>query len=195
MRVSERQREDELIDKLEGLKYAYRPDIHGRASLEQNFREKFEALNRITPTDAEFHRLLDDVVTPDVFKAAQTLRSRNALTPEDGASLNYTLVNLKDWCKNHFDVISQLRINTDNSHHRYDVILLINDVPVVQIELKTFGIGSRRAMGQIVVHNNDAGNGCTKALFCFMRLFIVGNRDRLASIDTPFSDSKPCLIN
>ena len=41
---------------------------------------------------------------------------------EDGTPLNYTLVNLKDWCKNTFKIINQLRINTDYSHHRYDVI-------------------------------------------------------------------------
>ena len=46
---------------------------------------------------------------------------------------NYTLVNIKDWCKNSFEVVSQLRINTDYSHHRYDVLLLINGVPVTQI--------------------------------------------------------------
>ena len=54
MRVSERQLEDELIEKLEALKYVYRADIQDRASLEQNFREKFEALNRVKLTDAEF---------------------------------------------------------------------------------------------------------------------------------------------
>ncbi|TXI49581.1 MAG: type I restriction endonuclease subunit R [Lysobacter sp.] len=178
MKVSEKQLEDELIDKLEGLKYVYRADIQDRASLEQNFREKFEALNRVKLTDAEFYRLLDEVVTHDVFKAAQCLRSRNAFTREDGTPLNYTLVNLKDWCKNHFEVVHQLRINTDNSHHRYDVILLINGVPVVQIELKTLGISPRRAMEQIVEYKNDAGNGYTKTLLCFMQLFIVSNRDR-----------------
>lgn len=51
----------------------------------------------------------------------------------------------------------QLRINADNSHHRYDGILLINDVPVIQIELKTFGIRLLRAMGQVVAYKNDAG--------------------------------------
>ncbi len=178
MKVSERQLEDELIDKLEGLKYVYRPDIQDRASLEQNFREKFEALNRVKLTDAEFQRLLDEIVTHDVFKAAQSLRSWNAFTREDGTPLNYTLVNIRDWCKNHFEIVHQLRINTDNSHHRYDVIVLINGVPVVQIELKTLGISPRRAMEQIVEYKNDAGNGYTRTLLCFMQLFIVSNRDR-----------------
>ena len=86
------------------------------------------------------------------------------------------LVNIKDWCKNTFEVINQLRINTDYSHHRYDVILLINGVPVIQIELKTLGISPRRAMEQIVEYKNDPGNGYTKTLLCFIQLFIVSNR-------------------
>ena len=167
-----------FIGKLQGLKYDYRDDICDRAALEKNFREKFEALNRVKLTEAEFARLLDEIVTPDVFTAAKTLRSINAFTRDDGTPLNYTLVNLKDWCKNHFEVINQLRINTDNSHHRYDVILLINGVPCVQIELKTLGVNPRRAMEQIVEYKHEPGNGYTKTLLCFMQLFIVSNRDR-----------------
>ena len=98
-------------------------------------------------------------------------------TRDDGTPLNYTLVNIKDWCKNTFEVVSQLRINTDYSHHRYDVLLLINGVPVVQIELKTLGINPRRAMEQIVEYKNDPGNGYTRTLLCFVQLFIVSNRD------------------
>jgi len=167
-----------FIGKLQDLKYEYRNDIRDRAALEKNFREKFEALNRVTLTEAEFARLLDEIVTPDVYTAAKTLRSINAFTRDDGTPLNYTLVNLKDWCKNHFEVINQLRINTDNSHHRYDVILLINGVPCVQIELKTLGVNPRRAMEQIVEYKSDPGNGYSKTLLCFMQLFIVSNRDR-----------------
>ncbi|MBL9008813.1 MAG: type I restriction endonuclease subunit R [Myxococcales bacterium] len=174
----ESQLEEQLVEKLVGLKYEYRPSIRNRAALEKNFREKFEALNRVRLTDAEFARLLDEVVTPDVFTASKTLRSINSFTRDDGTALNYSLVNLKDWCKNHFEVIKQLRINTDNSHHRYDVILLINGVPCVQIELKSLGVNPRRAMEQIVEYKNDPGNGYTKTLLCFMQIFIVSNRDR-----------------
>ncbi|MDF3905987.1 type I restriction endonuclease subunit R [Paracoccus sp. AS002] len=174
----ERDIEDTLIAKLKGLKYEYRPDIRDRATLEANFRSKFETLNGVKLSDGEFQRLHDEIVTPDVFTAARTLRERNSFTRDDGTPLNYTLVNIKDWCKNSFEVINQLRINTDNSHHRYDVILLINGVPVVQIELKTLGISPRRAMEQIVDYKNDPGNGYTKTILCFLQLFIVSNRDR-----------------
>ncbi|MBF0244827.1 MAG: type I restriction endonuclease subunit R [Planctomycetes bacterium] len=174
----EQQIEQSFIDKLVELKYEYRADITDRAALERNFREKFESLNRVRLTDTEFAKLLDEIVTPDVFFAARTLRGINAFTRDDGTPLNYTLVNLKDWCKNHFEVINQLRINTNNSHHRYDVILLINGVPCVQIELKTLGVNPRRAMEQIVEYKHDPGNGYTKTLLCFMQLFLVSNRDR-----------------
>lgn len=178
MNRPERDLEEALVTKLQDLKYEYRPDIRDRAALEKNFRQKFESLNRITLTDGEFQRLLDEIVTPDVFTAARTLRERNSFTRDDGTPLNYTLVNIKDWCKNTFEAVNQLRINTDNSHHRYDVILLINGVPIVQIELKTLGISPRRAMEQIVEYKNDPGNGYTKTLLCFLQLFIVSNRDR-----------------
>lgn len=174
----ERDLEDALVSKLTDLKYEYRPDIRDRAALERNFREKFETLNRVRLTDAEFSRFMDEIVTPDVFTAARTLRERNSFTRDDGTPLNYMLVNIKDWCKNSFEVLNQLRINTDNSHHRYDVVLLINGVPVVQIELKTLGISPRRAMEQIVEYKNDPGNGYTKTILCFLQLFIVSNRDR-----------------
>lgn len=123
--VKEEQLEYGFISKLQGLKYEYRPDIRSRATLERNFREKFEALNRIHLSDGEFTRLLDEIVTPDVYTAARTLRERNAFTRDDGTPLNYTLVNIKDWCKNSFEVVNQLRINTDNSHHRYDVLIFL----------------------------------------------------------------------
>jgi type I restriction enzyme R subunit len=177
MATQERLIEEQFIAKLRGLKYEYREDIRDRAALEQNFRAKFEALNRVTLTQGEFSRLLEEIISPDVFTAARTLRERNSFTRDDGTPLNYTLVNIKDWCKNTFEVINQLRINTDNSHHRYDVILLINGVPVAQVELKTLGINPRRAMEQIVDYKNDPGSGYTRTLLCFIQLFIVSNRD------------------
>ncbi len=176
MTLSESKIEQNLLKKLEELKYSYRPDIRDKAALERNFREKFEALNHVRLTDAEFARLRDEIINADVFQAAKTLREYGYFQREDGTPLHYMLVNLKDWCKNDFEVINQLRLNTDNSHHRYDVILLINGLPVVQIELKTLGINPRRAMEQIIEYRNEPGNGYANTLLCFMQLFIVSNR-------------------
>lgn len=174
--MKEQKIENDLINKLSDLKYTYRADIKDRATLEKNFREKFESLNQVKLTDKEFERLCEEIITPDTFNAAKILRGINTFKREDETPLNYTLVNIKDWCKNTFEVINQLRMNTDYSHHIYDVVLLINGIPVVQIELKTLGINPRRAMQQIVEYKNDAGNGYNKTLMCFLQLFVVSNQ-------------------
>lgn len=174
--TKETQIEQSLIGKLTDLKYTYRSDIRDRDTLELNFRQKFEALNRVHLTDAEFSRLRDEIINADVFAASKNLRERNTFQREDGTPLQYTLVNIKDWCKNEFEVINQLRINTNNSHHRYDVILLINGIPVVQIELKALDVSPHHAMQQIVDYKNVPGNGYANTLLCFMQLFIVSNR-------------------
>jgi len=167
-----------LVGRLQDLKYTYRKDIRDLDALEQNFRKKFEALNRVHLTDSEFEKLREEIVNPDVFTSSNYLRKTNTFTREDGTPLHYTLVNIKDWCRNDFEVINQLRINTKNSNHRYDVIILINGVPVVQIELKTLEVSPNKAMQQIVDYKNDAGNGYTNSLMCFMQLFIVSNKSK-----------------
>lgn len=176
--TKEFQIEENLIRQLTELKYSYRLDIVDRKTLEQNFKTKFEALNRVRLSESEFLRLREEIINPDVFAASKMLRERQYFQREDGTPLHYTLVNIKDWCKNDYEVINQLRINTENSNHRYDVILLINGLPVVQIELKKIDISPRKAMQQIVDYKNDLGNGYTNTLMCFMQLFIVSNSNR-----------------
>lgn len=167
-----------LIEQLKGLKYIYRPDIVDRKTLEQNFKDKFEELNRVRLTDSEFLRLREEIIKSDVFEASKILREKQYFQREDGTPLHYTLVNIKDWCKNDFEVINQLKINTENSHQRYDVIILINGLPMVQIELKRGDISHRNAMQQIVDYKNEPGNGYANSLLCFMQLFIVSNGGR-----------------
>lgn len=176
--LRERQIEDNFIKKLQDLKYSYRPDICDRETMEKNFRAKFEQLNRVHLTDAEFGRLLEEITDADVFSSSKRLRERNTFIRQDGTPLQYTLVNIKDWCRNEYEVIHQLRMNTRNSFQRYDVIILINGLPTVQVELKTLDVSPRRAMQQIVDYKNDAGNGYTNSLLCFMQLFIVSNQSR-----------------
>ncbi|WP_418534286.1 DEAD/DEAH box helicase family protein, partial [Gallintestinimicrobium sp.] len=171
----EQQIEIDFIKKLQELKYVYRDDIKDRATLEENFRNHFQRLNSVKLSDSEFARLKETIITPDVFSAAKMLREINTFKRDDDTPLQYTLVNTVDWCKNDYEVVNQLRINTENSHQRYDVIILINGIPVVQIELKTLQITPKRAMEQIVEYKNDPGNGYTNSLLCFIQLFIVSN--------------------
>lgn len=174
--TKEYQIEQEFIQKLIELKYTYRPDITDRKSLEHNFRNKFEALNKVQLTDHEFLRLRDEIITSDVFQASKKLREMQYFQRDDGTPLHYTLVNNRDWCKNDFEVINQLRINTESSHQRYDVIILLNGLPLVQVELKNIDVTPRKAIEQIVNYKQEPGSGYNNTLLCFMQLFIVSNR-------------------
>ena len=171
----ESQIEQHFIRHLEGLGYVYRKDIKDRASLEANFRNKFEALNQVQLTDGEFEKLMRNIVSRDVYKASKTLRDKVEVIHDDGTTRFYPLVNLQNWCKNDYEVINQLRINTHSSYHRYDVIILINGLPLVQVELKAHGVSPRVAIKQIVDYKNDQENGYEHTLLAFMQLFIVSN--------------------
>lgn len=85
--MTEQEIEQALLEKLGDLKYTYRPDIRDRAALEANFRQHFEALNRVQLTDAELARLLDGIVTADVFAAARHLREKHTFERDDGTPL------------------------------------------------------------------------------------------------------------
>lgn len=171
----ESQIEQHFIRHLEGLGYKYCKDIKNRASLEANFRNKFEALNNVRLTDGEFERLMENIVSSDVYKASKTLRDKVEVVHDDGTTRFYPLVNLQNWCKNDYEVINQLRINTHSSYHRYDVIILVNGLPLVQVELKAHGVSPRVAIKQIVDYKNDHENGYEHTLLAFMQLFIVSN--------------------
>lgn len=172
---SEAQLEQQFIEKLQELKYTYRSDIHDLDALERNFREKFERLNFVSLSDDEFRKLLQENITADVFTASKHLREKQTFVRNDGTTFDYSLVNLRDWCKNEYEVVNQLSINTANSRQRYDVVILINGLPLVQIELKRHSVSPLKAVEQIVRYKQDRGNGYTNTLMCFMQLFIVSN--------------------
>jgi hypothetical protein len=85
----EQELEQALIGKLTELKYTHRPDIRDRAALEDNFRNHFQALNRVQLTDGEFKRLLDEIVTP-TSSAPRTCSARSTASPATTAPRSTT---------------------------------------------------------------------------------------------------------
>lgn len=112
--IREKQIEEYFINRLIELKYTYRQDICDRYTLEFNFRKKFERLNCVNLSDSEFARLLEDITDSDVFVSSKRLRERNTFFREDGTPLQYTLVDIKNWCRNEYEVVNQLRINASS---------------------------------------------------------------------------------
>ena len=172
---SEAQLEQQFLEKLQEMKYTYRSDIRDLDALESNFRQKFERLNFVTLSEDEFRKLLQENITADVFTASKRLREKQTFVRNDGTTFDYSLVNLRDWCKNDYEVVNQLTINTANSRQRYDVIILVNGLPLVQIELKRHSVSPMKAVEQIVRYKQDRGNGYTNTLMCFIQIFIVSN--------------------
>lgn len=174
-KTTESQLENALIETLKGLKYRYREDIKSRYQLEANFRSHFEKLNEVTLSNDEWERLKGHILGHGTFASAKLLRERHTFHRDDDSVLYYSLVNTQQWCKNEFEVINQLRMNTENSFQRYDVILLMNGIPVVQIELKGHTISPKKALEQIVAYKNERGNGYKDTLLAFIQLFVVSN--------------------
>ena len=87
MTTTEGQLEETLIEKLISLKNKPRKDIRDRATLEKNFREKFEALNRVRLTEAEFPRLLEEIITPgereEIAAYIDTLKAGEGLSASE----------------------------------------------------------------------------------------------------------------
>lgn len=169
---AEAQLESDLIDRLVARGWSH-VVIADDAALLANLKAELEAHNAVTLTDAEFARVLNHLDRGNVFERAKTLRDRYDLTREDGTRLYIEFMNTREWCHNRYQVASQ--IAQDGSYqNRYDVTLLINGLPLIQIELKRRGIEIKEAFNQVNRyhrHSYSAGRG----LFQYVQLFVISN--------------------
>ena len=168
-----------IVSKLSALDFDNRPEIRDRAALEANFREKFDALNRVTLTDGEFRRILRENVSPDVYEASRSLRGWNAFVRDDGTPLDCAFVNFRDWSRNAYEIVDRTTVDSDNGIGRDGVMLLINGVPVVQVELGPRGTSPRSTMERIVSRRNGHGAEYASTLTRFIQLFAVGDRENV----------------
>lgn len=184
---SEHEVEEKLINTLQEDGYIYRKDIKDKESMDKNFKEKFEELNKTVLqgkklSDSEFNRLMKSITqTNDTFECSKMLREKITLQLDEPINNNYnvlcSLVDTTDWCKNEYEVTNQIRINTDNSFNVYDVVILINGLPLVHIELKKSDVNHRNALKQIHKYKKK-DSLFFHTLFCFTQLFIVSNETK-----------------
>ncbi|OYU41396.1 MAG: toxin-antitoxin system, toxin component [Pseudorhodobacter sp. PARRP1] len=146
------------------------PDI---TALHANLRAQLGIQNNITLSDTEFARVLNHLDKGNVFERAKTLRGRMHLAQDDGTSAYIQLLNCDEWCRNQYQVTTQVTVE---GHHktRYDITLLVNGLPLVQIELKRRGLELKEAFNQINRYQRhsywaDAG------LFQYVQLFVISN--------------------
>lgn len=121
-------------------------------------------------SDKEFERLMIKISGKGVFQSAKELRQLQDIQRDDGTIAYIELFNSREWCQNIFQVTHQTTIEGKYTN-RYDVTLLINGLPLVQIELKRRGIDMKEAFNQIKRYKRHSYSG----LYKFIQIFIISN--------------------
>ena len=171
-RQSEAVLEDNLVKQL--IKQGYEPvAIPDEDALLANFRTQIEKHNKVTLSDTEFSRVLNHLNKGNVFEKAKILRDKFALLKDDGDTQYIEFLDCEHWCQNRFQVTQQVTIE-GKYKNRYDVTLLINGLPLVQIELKRRGIELKEAFNQINRYQRHSF-GSNNALFNYVQIFVISN--------------------
>lgn len=171
---SESKLETRLISQLEKQGYE-KVQIDDVESLEKNFRNQVNRHNKIELngrdlSDKEFERLMVKISGKGVFQSAKELRQKQDIQRDDGTIVYIELFNTKDWCKNIFQVTHQTTVEGKYTN-RYDVTILINGLPIVQLELKRRGMDMKEAFNQIKRYKRHSYFG----LYKFIQLFVISN--------------------
>ena len=170
--------EQGLIEQLERMEYA-RVRIDDEAAMLANLKRQLEIHNGdIQLSQPEFERILNHLNTGSIVERAHILRDKFALKREAAngkaaETVYISFLNCDDWCMNEFQVTNQVSM-AGKRKNRYDVTLLINGLPLVQIELKRRGAELKVAFNQVDRYQHesfDAGAG----LFQYVQLFIISN--------------------
>ncbi|MAU17158.1 MAG: deoxyribonuclease HsdR [Muricauda sp.] len=164
--------EENLVEQLQDLGYT-KVSIKDEAELVANLKSQLEKHNRTTYSDAEFKQILNQLSKGNIYEKAKTLRDRITYAKDNGETGYVELINQVHWCKNQYQVTHQVTME-GSYKNRYDVTLLINGLPLVQIELKKRGLEMKEAFNQInryERHSFGSGNG----LFQYVQLFVISN--------------------
>ncbi|MBM6838893.1 type I restriction endonuclease subunit R, partial [Clostridium saudiense] len=159
---SEHELELQFIKQLETQGYE-KVSIADEDALKANFREMLfefnkEKLNNVPFTDKEFNRILIHLEGKSIYNSAKIFRDKYVLEREDGTEVYIEFFNSKNWTKNKFQVINQVTMVSKYTN-RYDVTILINGLPLVQIELKRRGIDLKEAFNQIERYRRHSYKG------------------------------------
>ncbi|WP_158837543.1 type I restriction endonuclease subunit R [Polaribacter sp. L3A8] len=169
---SELQLENNLIKQLVGLGY-HKVTVTDVVSLVSNLKRQLEAFNQLTFSDKEFSAILNHLEKGNVFDKAKTLRGRFQFVNDNGEATYIRFFDSENWNANLFQVTNQIT-QEGTYKNRYDVTLLVNGLPLVQIELKRRGLEIKEAFNQInryQKHSFWSNHG----LFQYVQLFIISN--------------------
>lgn len=141
-----------------------------KRQLEKHNRKELELHGRTAFTDAEFDRILLHLEGGTRFEKAKKLRDLYTLQTDDGKNIWVEFLNTKKWCQNEFQVANQITVE-GRKKCRYDVTILINGLPLVQIELKKRGVELKQAYNQVQRYHKTSFHG----LFDYIQIFVISN--------------------
>jgi len=175
---SEDSLERELIQDLVNQGYEYLPNLNSPEALLANVREQLQALNQVTFSESEWRRFVETYLDKPSDSSVDKSRKIHDdyihdFTFDDGRIQNIYLVDKKTIARNKVQVIKQFA-QTGSHANRYDVTILVNGLPLVQVELKKRGVAIREAFNQVHRYSKESFNS-EHSLFKYLQLFVISN--------------------
>ncbi len=164
--------EDNLVAQLVNLGYG-KVTIKDEKDLLANLKSQLEKHNNITLSETEFAKVLNHLNKGNVFDRAHILRDKMQYTKDSGQSGYLEFIDVENWCQNQFQVTQQVTIE-GKYKNRYDVTILINGLPLVQIELKRRGLELKEAFNQTNRYQRHS-YAASYALFNYVQIFVISN--------------------
>lgn len=170
---SEQILENNLVHQLSSNGYE-KVIIKDEKDLLANLKTQLEKHNNKTFSDSDFKQILNHLTkTNNVFEKALLLRDKFAFKNEQNELVYVEFINMDFWCQNQYQVTQQIT-NEGTYKNRYDVTILINGLPLVQIELKKTGLELKEAYNQISRYQKHSF-GANTGLFNFIQIFVISN--------------------
>ena len=164
--------EEQLVAQLQKLGYSLVP-ISNEKELIFNLKSQLEKHNNIQFSDTEFDKVLNILSKGSVFDKAKTLRERQHIIRDNRDNLYFEFIQTEHWCQNQYQVTHQVTME-GTYKNRYDVTLLVNGLPLVQIELKRRGLELKEAFNQINRYQRHSF-GASSGLFQYIQIFVISN--------------------
>ncbi|MCP4354852.1 MAG: type I restriction endonuclease subunit R [Proteobacteria bacterium] len=170
--------EKELIADLQNQGYEYLKDMHDIKSMYKNLRVQLQNLNKVTFTNEEWQRFCDkflDKASDSIIEKTRKVHDNYIydFVFDDGHIENIYLFDKKNTARNKVQVINQFE-QTGTHANRYDVTILVNGLPLVQVELKKRGVAIRQAFNQVHRYSKESFNS-ENSLYKYLQLFVISN--------------------
>jgi len=169
---SEQILEEQLIAQLQKMGYQYAV-INDEHELLANLKGQLEKHNNISFTTTEFEKVINLLSKGSVFEKSKILRQKQHIIRDNGDNLYFEFLNTEHWCQNQYQVTNQVT-QEGTYKNRYDVTIMINGLPLVQIELKRRGLELKEAFNQVNRYQRHSF-GSHAALYQYIQIFIISN--------------------